>query len=206
MRSLSVGIALAVVASLVACDSLDRTLPTEESNVAVPPSLHKHHADRPEHFRAHLLGANEVPPRTTDARAKLRMRLSRDGLSLNYVLTVSHISNVTQSHIHIGAAGVNGGVVVFLFGLVPAGGGPVQGLLAKGTLTGANLINALAGHPLSDLIDSIEVGHAYANVHTSDGVDPANTGPGDFPGGEVRAQVEVVGHDHHGHQGHGHDD
>jgi len=28
------------------------------------------------------------------------------------------------------------------------------------------------------------------NVHTDDGVAPANTGPGDFPGGEIRGQVQ----------------
>src|SRR5262245_50989930 len=100
MRSLSVGMALAVLASLVACDPLNQPLPTEETRVALPPSLHRHHGDRArEHFRARLVGANEVPPRATDARAKLRMRLSKDGLSLNYVLTVHDISNVTQSHI-----------------------------------------------------------------------------------------------------------
>ena len=32
-------------------------------------------------------------------------------------------------------------------------------------------------------------GNAYVNVHTNDGVDPPNTGPGDFPGGEIRGQV-----------------
>jgi hypothetical protein len=26
-------------------------------------------------------------------------------------------------------------------------------------------------------------------VHTNDGVAPPNTGPGDFPGGEIRGQV-----------------
>jgi hypothetical protein len=180
-------------------------LPTENTGIVMPPSLHQHGGNAPEHFRAHLLGANEVPPRATDASARLHMELSKDGQSLNYVLTVHHITNVVQSHIHIAAAGVNGPIVVFLFGPVAAGGGPAHGRLAKGTLTAANLINVLAGHSLADLVDSIEAGHAYANVHTNDGVDPTNTGPGDFPGGEVRAQVEVVRHDHHGHHGH-HDD
>ena len=27
------------------------------------------------------------------------------------------------------------------------------------------------------------------NVHTDNGVAPANTGPGDFPGGEIRGQI-----------------
>jgi hypothetical protein len=30
----------------------------------------------------------------------------------------------------------------------------------------------------------------YVNVHTNDGVAPTNTGPGDFPGGEVRGQLQ----------------
>ena len=37
-------------------------------------------------------------------------------------------------------------------------------------------------------------GNAYVNVHTNDGIAPVNTGAGDFPGGEIRGQVE-----HHGH-------
>jgi hypothetical protein len=65
--------------------------------------------------------------------------------------------------------------------------------LAKGTITADSLIGPLKGHPLSDFIDSLEVGHAYANVHTNDGVDGTNTGPGDFPGGEIRGQVRVAG-------------
>jgi hypothetical protein len=33
-------------------------------------------------------------------------------------------------------------------------------------------------------------GNAYVNVHTNDGVAPTNSGPGDFPGGEVRGQFK----------------
>jgi hypothetical protein len=36
---------------------------------------------------------------------------------------------------------------------------------------------------------AIEAGDAYVNVHTNDGVAPTNTGPGDFPGGEIRGQL-----------------
>jgi hypothetical protein len=36
-------------------------------------------------------------------------------------------------------------------------------------------------------------GETYVNVHTNDGVDPTNTGPGDIPGGEIRGQVRLVG-------------
>ena len=33
-------------------------------------------------------------------------------------------------------------------------------------------------------------GNAYVNVHEDDGVGDPNSGPGDFPGGEIRAQME----------------
>lgn len=41
----------------------------------------------------------------------------------------------------------------------------------------------------ADVLEKIRAGNAYVNVHTSDGVPPNNTGPGDFPGGEVRGQI-----------------
>jgi hypothetical protein len=65
----------------------------------------------------------------------------------------------------------------------------VDGVLATGTITAANLVGPLAGHPLSDLLSSMQAGNTYVNVHTNDGVAPPNTGPGDFPGGEIRAQI-----------------
>jgi hypothetical protein len=69
------------------------------------------------------------------------------------------------------------------------GSGRHDGVLAEGTITAANLVGALAGHPLSDLLAAIADGRTYVNVHTNDGVDGVNTGPGDFPGGEVRGQL-----------------
>jgi hypothetical protein len=35
----------------------------------------------------------------------------------------------------------------------------------------------------------MSTGNAYVNLHTNDGVDGINTGPGDFPGGEIRADI-----------------
>jgi len=144
-------------------------------------------------FVAHLVGANEVPPRDTRAQGELKLQLSADGQSLEYRIISSNIDNVFMSHIHIAPVGVNGGIVVFLFGPVAPGGGRTDGVLATGTIPAANLINALAGHPLSDLIDSRRVGHADANVHTNDGVDGVNAGEGDFPGGEIRGQIRLAG-------------
>jgi hypothetical protein len=90
----------------------------------------------------------------------------------------------------LGAVAVNGDVAT-LFGPVAAGGGRVNGRLARGTLTAADLEGPLAGQPLSALIDQIEMGLIYINVHTDDGTGAANTGPGDFADGEIRGQIQL---------------
>ena len=54
-------------------------------------------------------------------------------------------------------------------------------MLSTGTITGASLIGALAGQPLSALVSHIQAGNAYVNVHTNDGVAPINTGRETFP-------------------------
>ncbi|PYV08229.1 MAG: hypothetical protein DMG07_26405 [Acidobacteria bacterium] len=63
-------------------------------------------------------------------------------------------------------------------------------MLAEGTITAADLVGPLTGNPLSELITAMEDGNAYVNAHTNDGVAPTNTGPGDFPGGEIRGQIK----------------
>jgi hypothetical protein len=142
-----------------------------------------HHAAVP------LSGREEVPVRETRARGTAILHLSRDGLELRYKLIVANITNVVAAHIHLGAAGTNGPVVVFLYGNAPPGGGRVNGVLAEGTLTAADFVPAFAHLSMADLVEQMLAGNTYVNVHTNDGVDPTNTGPGDFPGGEVRGQI-----------------
>ncbi len=72
---------------------------------------------------------------------------------------------------------------------LPLGGGRHDGILATGTFTADDLVGVLDGGTLADLLDAIDAGIAYVNVHTDDGIAPANTGPGDFPGGEIRGQL-----------------
>jgi len=136
-----------------------------------------------------LSGSEEVPARDTRARGTAVFHLGDDGASLTYKLIVANIENVVASHIHIGPAGANGPVGVFLYGNAPAGGGRIDGVLAEGSLTAGSFIGPLAGLTVADLVDAMQAGNAYVNVHTNDGVAPANTGPGDFPGGEVRGQI-----------------
>jgi len=194
MRPFFISTTVATLASFAACSPADRTVPTEQSAAATAPGASAA-ANAPDvkNFVAHLSGDNEVPARPSLGQGELKLQLSPDGQSLDYRIISSNITNVVQSHIHIAPEGVNGPIVVFLYGLVPSGGGRTDGVLAKGTITAANLIGPLAGHPLSDLVAALEAGNAYGNVHTNDGVGVTNTGPGDFPGGEIRGQVRANG-------------
>lgn len=140
-------------------------------------------------YVAHLSGGEEVPANASLGQGQAIFRLSADGTELYYKLIVSNVNNVVASHIHWAPAGSNGPVVAFLYGAAPAGGGRTDGVLAEGTITAADLRGVLAGQPLSALIEQIELGNAYVNVHTNDGVAPTNTGPGDIPGGEIRGQI-----------------
>ncbi len=145
-------------------------------------------------FRTHLSGDNELPLRVTLAQGEAIFQLNEDGSELSYKLIATNIQNVVAAHIHLGLESENGPVVAFLYGNAPAGGGRHNGVLSQGVITSADLIGPMAGMSLSDLISAIEAGNAYVNVHTNDGVAPTNTGPGDFPGGEIRGQI--FGHEH----------
>jgi len=139
-------------------------------------------------FGTQLTGAQEVPRRDTPATGSAIFQLSEDGMALSYTIKVNNISNVFAAHIHCGAKGVSGPVGVTLF-MGPAGGGPVSGVLATGTITAPDPGNACGWTDLAAVVAAINSGNTYVNVHTNDGIAPTNTGPGDFPGGEIRGQI-----------------
>jgi len=141
-------------------------------------------------FITHMRGRDEVPARKTHGQGVAKFKVAKDGMSISYKLIVANISNVTGAHIHAGPAGENGPVAYGLYAH-SAGGGRINGPIAEGAFTPADLVGPYSGSTdfamfLSDLhSDSL-----YVNVHTDDGVEPANTGRGDFPGGEIRGQLK----------------
>src|SRR5688572_21548436 len=92
-----------------------------------------------------LSGREEVPERPTHARGSAIFHLSEDGTTMSYKLIVANIENVIASHIHLGEAGANGPVVVFLFGPAAPRGGGTNGVISEGSFTSADFINDLAG-------------------------------------------------------------
>src|SRR5262245_9038864 len=143
----------------------------------------------------HANGAQEVPPRDSQGQAQAIFHLSPDGTELDYKLIASNIDNVFMAHIHRNVPGQNGPIVVWLYPSTapvagPVGGGRTDGVLAEGTITAANIApTAPPGYTFEQLLADMRSGNAYVNLHTNDGVDDVNTGPGDFPGGEIRADL-----------------
>lgn len=134
-------------------------------------------------FGAHLSGDQEVPPADTQATGQAIFKLSKDGSTLAYKVMVANIQNVTMAHIHMAAAGQNGGVVVWLYPsgpppqLIP---GKSSGILVEGTITAGDLVGNLAGEALEALVAEMAAGGTYVNVHTSQ-----------FGGGEIRGQIRA---------------
>jgi len=109
-----------------------------------------------------LTGANEVPPVATAATGKASFRLMTDK-NLYTKITVTGLEagdTLSAAHIHPGAVGVNGGVLI--------------GIYNDSTEFGKTKIIPLT----DDLIDSLKNKPLYVNVHTTS-----------HAGGAIRGQI-----------------
>ncbi|MEO8739191.1 MAG: CHRD domain-containing protein [Casimicrobiaceae bacterium] len=107
-----------------------------------------------------LSGATEVPPVTTSATGNATVTIKEDR-SVSAAVTVSGMT-ATASHIHEGAAGANGPVIVPF------------------TKTGDNTFAAAPDAKLTEAqYASFKAGKLYVNVHSAK-----------HPGGEIRAQLK----------------
>jgi hypothetical protein len=201
---------VAVTAALLACTG-EKTSPT---SFEVRAPLFAVGANSEFNLGTHLTGDEEVltvtagAPHPSDSKAQGQavFRVSDDGTSVDFRLIASNIFNVVQAHIHCGRKGTNGPIVQWLYPNTvsgPALTGPTgrqSGVLASGSFSpvGKSCTAASLGQPATNppvaLLDAIRAGMTYVNVHTNDGATPTNTGPGDFPGGEIRGQLD---HDNH---------
>lgn len=108
---------------------------------------------------AQLSGAQEVPPVTTEATGQSTIKIG-DDKSVSGMLLVSRI-NATAAHIHVGAKGTNGPVVVPL------------------TKTSDTTFVVPADAKVNDeQYASYKAGNLYLNVHSAA-----------HPNGEIRAQL-----------------
>lgn len=173
-------LSLSLLVFLFACqeeESFNKTMPVQID-------AQGHSMQHNPNFNTHLDGEQEEPnPVDTKAQGQANFKLSKDGTVLHYKLIVANIENVFMAHLHLitDPGAVTGGVVVWLY---PAGPpsqlipGRTNGVLAEGTITDDSLVGALAGMTLDDLIEAIDAGQVYVNVHTSQ-----------YPPGEIRGDI-----------------
>lgn len=197
-------VVLAVVVVAAAACTTDQPPPTASLEVTAPLFAKGGNSDF--NLGTHLSGENEVftpanpgDPTPADSRAQGQaiFRVSDDGSSVSFKLIASNIHNVIMAHIHCGVPGVNGPIRMWLYPNVGPSGSPLttadgrhDGVLATGTFSPAGVTcPATATTPEMPLLDAIRAGLTYVNVHTNDQVGAPNTGPGDFPGGEIRGPL-----------------
>jgi CHRD domain len=211
-RLVIVGLAGAIAA---ACSSDSVRTPAQPDAVSVPLRVEKH-AGVAHNISVHLSGDQEpspVPPAPSpvdsEAQGQAILQIADDNLSFGYKLIASNIENITQAHIHCGPPGMNGSIFIWLYPSVTStsalttADGRHDGVLAEGTVTsgGSNHVRTVAPSAVcpggvanfAQALEKIRSGQAYVNVHTNDQVAPTNTGPGDFPGGEIRGQLGSPG-------------
>jgi len=135
----------------------------------------------PETFQAKLDATNEVPtPSLSGNTPSGTATFTRQGDSLVYKVTANGLSSAPiAAHIHTGAPGVAGPVIVPL-AVTP---GPTEGTaVGEGTID-ASAINGKnadgSAMTMSDLLAAMRSGNTYVNVHT------ANNKPG-----ESRGQIQ----------------
>lgn len=150
---------------------------------------------------AFMQGYEEVPAISTEANGIFKASISRSDDEIRYTLVyfgpfntaagASGPGTVTQSHIHLGQRGVNGGISVFLCGTpgfqppaptpapppCPPPGTPVSGVLRPENVIGPAVQGIQPGE-FAELVRAIRAGATYANVHTTV-----------HPGGEIRGQI-----------------
>lgn len=125
---------------------------------------------------ATLSGDQEVAPGTpgsaTDTGAAV-ISINTETMLVCFSLTTNLTEPVTASHIHEGAAGVSGGIVVGLTGVPNSS---VPGSWST-TTTGTHTVGAAA--PLADIVAN--PANYYVNLHTATA-----------PGGHVRGQLAAA--------------
>ena len=130
-------------------------------------------------FKAELLGASEVPPVVTDTNGEAKFNVIDEETALRFEIEIEDavgILGATGAHIHCAPAGSNGPIVIFLAGDFTGGyDGKVE---IKGTVDADNIIGVDCGADISQIVDAMEAGDAYVNVHSTGN-----------PGGEVRGQI-----------------
>lgn len=146
---------------------------------AAPPAVHADDDDG-KVYVAKMTGMAEVPdPVNTAATGFTVFATGEYEQAIVFRMRIDNASGILSdvgAHIHCGAAGQNGPVVAFLAQPVP--GGYNGTVVLNGAIFSTDIIDASCGATLPELLDSMQAGNTYVNVHSEA-----------YPGGEIRGQI-----------------
>ena len=143
-----------------------------------------------ETVRTGLTGYEETPVLSTPGSGRFRAQIRERSQAIEYVLSFQDTeSDVTQAHIHFGAVGEAGPIVIFLctnLGNGPAGtqacpaaGGTITGTITPASVGAGAVLQGIAAGEFDEVVRAIRAGATYVNVHTAD-----------RPAGEIRGQLD----------------
>jgi hypothetical protein len=143
-------------------------------------------------FHIPLVGSEQVGPVNTTAFGFAKIQLVQNSTLqfIRFRVVVCDIVEVIHSHIHVGAAGTNGDVIIHFFDqpTMPFNSTDGCSTLASGERGPADLMTSSKGgiNSWSDFVHALLTGNTYVNVHTHA-----------HPGGEIRGQILHSGEDVH---------
>lgn len=166
---------LAIIAVLAAVLSV--------STLSIALNLAKVQAQEGQTFSATLSGENEVPPTESNATgvAQFQLGTGDDGQEVAYSVNLTGFDDIAAAHIHSGNEGENGSIVATLSEGEEADGDSVE-LQFNGDIQTNDLAGPLEDSEIADLVDLMNNGSAYVNVHTEI-----------YPDGAIRGQISSVG-------------
>jgi CHRD domain len=151
-----------------------------------------HGRGRGDRVSANLQSEQEVPAVSSVARGRFKAEIDDD--QIEYELSFEGLQGtITQSHIHLGQANVNGGIMVWLCGTTtnpgPAGtqvcpqSGTISGTITSAEVVGPGGAQQLGAGEFAEFVAALKKELAYANVHTSVS-----------GGGEIRGPIKRWSH------------
>ncbi len=155
------------------------------TSIAIPASASAERA------RADLDSFSSVPTLAAPGTGTFDAKVKRKTGQIEYRLSYSGLENpVLQSHIHFGNPWENGGVIVFLctnlgnapspdIPLCPDPSGTVEGIIEAADVIGPGGETGIEPGDFETLLDAIDAGATYVNVHTEN-----------HPAGQIRGQID----------------
>ncbi|GAA4570002.1 hypothetical protein GCM10023176_27740 [Micromonospora coerulea] len=149
--------------------------------------------DERETVRARLSGYEEDPLTiSTPGSGRFVAHIDERNEEIRFRLSYEDLEDVQQAHIHFGGRHQSGGIAAFLCSNLGDGKGgapkgtqrcPESPATISGTITPEDVIGpadqGIEPGEFDELVDAIEAGVTYANVHTKK-----------YPAGEIRGQIK----------------